>query len=100
MEDDFQSVPKTDIPKTMTTPVMDIKPHTNPAPDNRPHTPPAYQADPADGHDTKQQPDANHAQPAPAKQPSNGTSAAITATVIIVIALAALATYAYLKTAK
>jgi hypothetical protein len=36
----------------------------------------------------------------PPKQPGNGVGLAITATVVIVFGLAALATYAYLKTTK
>ena len=57
--------------------------------------PPAEAADPkAKSVSAKEKPKA----PKPAKKPRNGVGMAIFATIIIVLGLAAMATYAYLKT--
>ncbi|HTB48548.1 MAG TPA: hypothetical protein VK712_00515 [Verrucomicrobiae bacterium] len=75
-------------------PVMDV---VVPPPDksNSPDTAKADTKSPApESKSIKQAP----AKPTTPKQPSSGTGLAIFATVIIVLGLAALATYAYIKT--
>lgn len=70
---------------------MDVQPpqavHPAPPPEAEPDTAPAKRA-----VDKPPKP------PRPSKQPGNGVGAAIAATVIIVLGLAVLITYAYLKT--
>ena len=100
MDNQMHNEPITEDHKPVPVPVMDIKP---PVAADKPHSLPD---DPAMSHSLESISDSHHSkkadQPARAvdKQPSNGTGGAIFATVIIVIVLAALATYAYLKTAK
>jgi len=91
MEEKLHVEPKAETPKPAVAPVMDVVPP--PAADKpqpaAPNPTPAPAAKPA-----------KPAKPVTPKQPSNGVGMAITATVIIVLGLAALAVYAYLKTAK
>ncbi len=100
MDDQIHNQPAPVEHKPVAAPVMDIKP---PVSTEKPHNLPA---DPTMSHspenksighqpETKQQ-----SLPAEPKQPSNGTGGAIFATVVIAIVLAALATYAYIKTAN
>ncbi len=82
------------------TPVMDVVP-----PENAPNhlaTPPPEEPDSRSelkgADNVPKKPES--LKPASAKQPGSGIAAAIVGTVIIVLSLAALATYAYLKTRK
>lgn len=100
MDDQIHNQPTTEEHKPVAAPVMDIKP---PVAIDKPRNLPA---DPAMSHspETKSinhNPEAKQqAIPAAPKQPSNGIGGAIFATVVIVIVLAALATYAYIRTAN
>lgn len=97
--EDVHSEPKFENEKPMSAPVMDVVPPSNPAPDNRPNT---QHVDHLPKHPTVHQDEIKTKQPTKQiqKQPTNGVGTAITATVIIVISMAAMATYAYLKTAR
>ncbi|HEX7633346.1 MAG TPA: hypothetical protein VF401_03400 [Candidatus Saccharimonadales bacterium] len=84
-----------ETPRAAPSPVMDVVAPPPASPPAEPSASPAV----APVEPKKQ------AKPAPAptkppRQPSNGVGMAIFATVVIVLGLAALATYAYLQTAK
>lgn len=79
-------------------PVMDVRPPIEEqVPEEQPKPIPPDHELPAHASEPPQPPRQQKAPPVP-KQPRSGVTAAIVATVIIVLGLAALATYAYLKT--
>jgi hypothetical protein len=97
-------------PAAQNTQVMDVVApppvEAEPAPSSQPNAAPA-ENDQADKQDQPSEAVAKEVadqkdKPAPKapKQPKNGVGLAIMATVLIVLGLAALATYAYLQTAK
>lgn len=91
MEDTVQIEPK---PETPPTPVMDVMP---PATDGRAHHQPKEHAT---TQSTASRPESASPTEIPmSDNPNSGVGMAITATVLIVFGLAAIATYAYLKTA-
>lgn len=97
--EDVRSEPKPETDKPMPSPVMDVMPPSSPVNDNRPHAQPIDHPpkQPIFNQDVAKSKDSVNPKE---KQPTNGVATAITATVIIVIAMAVLATYAYLKTAR
>ena len=93
------AAPVTEAPQPKPTPVMDVVPPPAPAPEpagaaNIPDVPSSIIPEPPK-KDAKAP-----IKPGAAIQPGNGVTLAIIATVIIVLALSALAVYAYTKTAK
>jgi len=101
MDDELQIEPKPEEPKPMSTPVMDIMPPPIAATEGRPYNTPLDQVSEMSADDQPADPaNARTSVPKPAatKQPGSGVGLAITATVLIVLGLAVLATYAYLKT--
>jgi len=94
------AAPVTEAPQPKPAPVMDVvPPPATPALEpvgaaNVPDMPSSIVPDPSK-KDAKAP-----AKPGAAKQPGNGVTIAIISTVIIVLALSALAVYAYTKTAK
>lgn len=97
--EDVHNEPKSETEKPISSPVMDVMPPSGPPIDNRPHLQPAdyLPKPPITPHSESKTKTPAEQKP---KQPSKGIGTAITATVIIVIAMAVLATYAYLKTAR
>lgn len=87
------SSPQPSTEQPAATPVMDVTP---PRQEAQLHQPPAEEESP-------EQPTKPHDAPKqnkPPKPPKNGVGMAIFATVVIVLGLAALATYAYIKTSR
>ena len=84
------------------TPVMDVVAAPPPESPRSPETPdtPPKPAEPDKTHDKPPKPAPPPKPPKPPKQPGSGVGLAITATMIIVLGLAALATYAYIQTHK
>jgi hypothetical protein len=79
-------------------PATNVVPAVKPAPPIEDTDPAGSETPPKKTH--KDLPKAKAKQPAAAKQPNSGVGMAIAATVIIVLGLAGLATYAFLKTQK
>ena len=80
-------------------PVMDIKaPAKTLASEPVKTPPPEPEETPAESTDPKPQPEKTPKPPRPPKQPGSGIGLAICATVIIVVSLAGLFVYAYLRT--
>jgi len=108
MESKPESAPKPEAPKPAHGPVMDVvaPPPAATAGEDKPHQPPQEDKPHATTDEqpaTQSDPDKPVAPPEPQKPvtpkpPHTGVGLAITATVIIVLGLAALAVYAYLKT--
>ena len=95
--EEVHNEPKPETDKPMSSPVMDVMPPSGSATDNRPNVQPT---DHLPKQPTTHQTEIKLKALIEQKQPSKGVGMAITATVIIVIAMAVLATYAYLKTAR
>ena len=97
MDNQTHNQPIPEPQKPVAAPVMDIKPPTN---DSRPHTPPIQQMDAPTDQMAKHGEDHVDKIEKPDKTNPSGVGGAIFATIFIVLALACMATYAYLKTAN
>lgn len=98
MEDELQPEPRTETPKQAPAPVMDVTPPPQAADSRLHHLPKDQITTPSADKQTTATPD--KPEQVSSKKSRKGVGLAITATVIIVLGLAVLATYAYLKTIR